>query len=64
MSDKPCLWGGEFFCAVDTLDLYRLEPDRLNVYGFPVEVETLPESFCAVCLLWWVGPHDHTKDTP
>lgn len=59
MSDTPYEWGGENFCAVDATDLYNTEPERLAVHGFPVALEQAPESFCAVCLLWFIGPEHH-----
>lgn len=65
MSDKQdpesYEWGGENFCAIDATDLYNTEPERLNTHGYPVPLDEVPESFCAVCLMWWVGPHQHTE---
>ena len=52
-------WGGENFCAVDATDLYNSEPERLTTHGFPVQLDEAPASFCAVCLLWFVGPEHH-----
>ena len=60
MSDTGYTWGGENFCAVDATDLYNTEPERLTRHGFPVPLAEAPESFCAVCLMWWIGPdHQH-----
>lgn len=61
MSDTPYEWGGENFCSTDAAHLYTHEPERLNTHGFPVQLDEAPESFCSVCLLWWVGPHQHAE---
>lgn len=58
MSDTPYQWGHEHFCQPDATELYNTEPDRLASLGYPVELERAPETFCSVCLKWFVDA-DH-----
>jgi hypothetical protein len=60
VSDTPAFqWGHEHFCQPDATELYNKEPQRLNdpALGFPKQLDELPETFCSVCLMWFVGPH-------
>lgn len=61
MSDTGFTWGGENFCSVDAVHLYNTEPERLTTHGYPAPLDEAPESFCAVCLMWWIGPHHHPE---
>lgn len=67
MSDTPPAsfeWGGEHFCQPDATDLYYSEPQRLQSIGFPKQMHETPETFCAVCLLWFTNPEHDTKEHP
>lgn len=56
MSDQAFIWAGEHFCEPDHRDLYNNEPRRIFEVGYPVPLDELPETFCAVCLMWFTNP--------
>jgi hypothetical protein len=62
VSDTPYKWGHEHFCEPDATELYQNEPDRLAHLGHPVKLDAPPETFCSVCLEWFVGPHEEGSE--